>query len=361
MKKTIAVLPGDGIGPEVMDIALDILKLAIKNSSVEFECKQGLIGGAAFDVFQNHFPKETIELCQDSDAILFGSVGGPINEMHLEKWQNCERNAILGIRKAFELNTNVRPVKVYPELSHICPLKPSVIQEGIDMVFFRELVGGIYFGEHKSFIQNELRTAQDVMEYNEDQIAVVAHQAFQAAQLRKKKLTSVDKSNVLDCSRLWKEVVIEVSKEYPEIELEHILVDNCAMQIIKNPSQFDVVLTPNMFGDILSDAAAVLPGSLGLMPSASFNKDGFALYEPAGGSAPDIAGKNLANPIAQILCSALMLRHSFNMQKEAELIEKSIEQTIKSGKGTADICQNPLSSSEFADAIKKELSALLDS
>jgi 3-isopropylmalate dehydrogenase len=257
--------------------------------------------------------------------------------MHLEKWKNCEANSILALRKEFRFNVNFRPVAVYPELVELSPLKPEVIAGGVDILFVRELNGDIYFGEHKTVIQNGLRVATDVAEYSEEQISRVAHAAFRAARKRRAKVTSVDKANVLDTSRLWRAVVREVAREYPEVTLEEMLVDNCAMQLIKAPAEFDVVLTTNMFGDILFDEAAILPGSLGLLCSASLNAGGFGMYEPPGGSAPDIAGKGIANPIGQILCVALMLRFSFGLAEEAESVERAVSQVLSRGLRTRDI------------------------
>src|SRR3989339_47593 len=337
MEKKIAVLAGDGIGPEVMKEALRILdKIAIKFGH-KFQFKSALIGGAAYDKYGEHFPQETKDICKNCDAILFGSVGGPVDKLTESKWANCERNALLGIRKEFNFHANFRPARIYKSLSNICPLKKEIIEKGIDLLVVRELIGGIYFGLHEMKEIEGKRTAKDVMEYNEDQIRIIAHDGFQAAQKRRKKLTSIDKANVLDCSKLWRQIVDEVAKEYPEIEYCHMLVDNCAMQLIKDPSQFDVILTENTFGDILSDEAAVLPGSLGLMPSASLNKDGFGLYEPSGGSAQDIAGKGIANPIAQILSAAMMLKYGFGMIQESEDIENAVQKTLEDGFRTGDI------------------------
>lgn len=354
MHKNIAALPGDGIGEEVMTEALRVLDTVAKKFGHTFEYRYALVGGAAFDIHKEHFPQVTKEICEASDAILFGSVGGPVNEQGTEKWKGCEAKSILALRKTFQFHSNFRPVKVLPELASICPLKPSLVEQGIDMLIIRELVGDIYFGEHTTFMENGERKARDVAEYTESQIRNVAHTAFQAAGKRRGKVTSVDKANVLDTSKLWRIVVEEVAKEYPDVSYEHMLVDNCAMQIIKWPSQFDVVLTSNMFGDILSDAAAVLPGSLGLMPSASLNAEGFGLYEPSGGSAPDIAGKGIANPIAQILSAAMMLKFSFGMTAEVEVIEKAIDQTLKNGFRTGDIMQEGMkrvNTKEMTDGI----------
>ena len=285
-----------------MDQALRVLQVVEQKFGHSFEKVQALVGGAAYDEHQEHFPKVTEDICRESDAILFGSVGGPVEQMQEQKWKNCEANSLLALRKTFNFNANFRPVKVFPELLEICPLRRELVERGIDLVFVRELLGDIYFGEHQTLEEQGKRVAKDTARYDEEQIAAIAKIAFDAAMKRSKKLHSVDKANVLDTSKLWREVVDEVSKSYPEVEYHHILVDNCAMQIIRNPAQFDVLLTPNMFGDILSDAAAVLPGTLGLLASSAMNREGFAMYEPSGGSAQDIAGKGIANPIAQILC-----------------------------------------------------------
>ena len=354
MEKNIAVLPGDGIGEEVVEQALRVLAKISEKYGHTFNTTHGLVGGAAFEKYSSHCPEDTIKLCENSDAIFFGSVGGPVSEQHLEKWKNCEANSILALRKKFSFNANFRPVRVFPELKSICPLKKEIVDAGIDMLIIRELNGDLYFGEHKQYIENGKRKAHDVAEYTEDQVASVAHTAFKAAQKRRNKVTSVDKANVLDTSKLWREVVKEVSAEYPDVELEDMLVDNCAMQIIKDPSQFDVVLTTNMFGDILSDAAAVLPGSLGLLASASLNADGFGLYEPPGGSAQEIAGKGVANPIAQILSLAMLLKFSFNLIDEATTIENAVLKTLNDGFRTADITEEnkkTVGTAEMTDAI----------
>jgi 3-isopropylmalate dehydrogenase len=358
MNKTIAVLPGDGIGEEVMAQALRVLEAVSTNFDHKFELKHGKVGGAAYEKHKTHFPDATKDLCKTSDAILFGSVGGPVKDMHLEKWKGCEANSILAIRKAFGFNANFRPIKIYPQLGEISPLRQDLIERGIDILFIRELLGDCYFGEHKTTTKDGLRFASDISEYNEEQISSVAHIAFKAAQKRRKKVTSVDKANVLDTSKLWRTVVHEIGREYPDVELEDMLVDNCAMQIIRDPSHFDVVVLSNMFGDILSDAAAVLPGSLGLLCSASFNKEGFALYEPPGGSAQDIAGQSIANPIAQILSVGMLLRFSFGLEAEAKAIEVAIETALSSGCRTRDIYRGKgelVGSKEMTDAILANL------
>ena len=333
--KKIAVLAGDGIGPEVMEQSLRVLSAL----NLKFDIQHGLIGGAAYDKYKSHFPDETRELCLKSDAVLFGSVGGPINDAHLPKWHRCEANSILALRKTLELNVNLRPATLFKSLISISPLKPELIEQGVDIMIIRELLGDIYFGEHKQFIENGLRVATDVARYDEEQIKIAIHQGFKIALARNKKLVSVDKANVLDTSKLWRSIADEIAPEYPEVTLEHMLVDNCAMQIILNPAQFDTIVTANLFGDIISDAASALPGSLGLMPSASFSAEGFGLYEPSGGSAPDIANKDIANPIAQILSLALMLRYSFDLNNEANRIEQAIIKTLEDGYRTGDIYQ----------------------
>lgn len=358
MKKTIAVLAGDGIGEEVMREAILVLKEIASKFSHEFVFNYGLIGGAAYAQSGSHFPEATKTLCEQADAILFGAVGGPVSEQHLEKWKNCEVNALLGIRKAFQFNANYRPVRVFPELKDLSPLKSSIIGEGIDILFIRELNGDIYFGEKRQFERDGERVATDVAEYTESQIASVAHIAFKAATSRRGKVTSVDKANVLQTSKLWREVVREISESYPEVTLENMLVDNCAMQLIQHPTQFDVILASNMFGDILSDAGAVLPGSLGLLASASLNQQGFGMFEPPSGSAPEIAGKNIANPIGQILSSAMMLRFAFDLQKEADTIEQAVSKALLEGVRTKDLVQGKeefQGTIEMGAAIRKAL------
>lgn len=354
MEKQIAVLPGDGIGPEVMEQALRVLAAVGKKFGHIFHVSRGLVGGAAYDLHQTHFPSQTKELCRQSDAILFGSVGGPVSQMHLEKWKNCEASSILAIRKAFSFNANFRPVKLFPELSALCPLKKEVVDRGVDLLFIRELNGDLYFGEKKNYVRDGMRVASDAGEYTEQQIVSVANTAFLAARKRRKKVTSVDKANVLYMSKLWREVVHEVAENYADVELEDMLVDNCAMQLVRDPSHFDVILTSNMFGDILSDEGAVLAGSLGLLASASLNAEGFGLYEPPGGSAQDIAGKGVANPIAQILSAAMMLRFSFGLGAEADCIEHAVSEALKSGCRTKDIASGSekiIGTAEMGDKI----------
>jgi 3-isopropylmalate dehydrogenase len=338
-KQRIAILAGDGIGPEVMAAALEVLSSVELRFGLEFDRLPGLVGGAAYEHYGSHFPEEVRALCASCAAILFGSVGGPLSEAQQPKWKNCEANSILALRKAFNFNANYRPAKVYPALAGLCPLKPEIVARGIDVLTLRELLGDVYFGRHEQTEREGQRVAFDSGEYSECQIASIAHLAFAAARSRRRKVTSVDKANVLQMSRLWRQVVQEVAREYQDVELEIMLVDNCAMQLILRPWQFDVVLTSNLFGDILSDEAAVFPGSLGLTPSASLNAQGFGMYEPSGGSAPDIAGQDIANPIAQILSLAMMLRFSFKQEQAASAIEQAVEHVLAAGWRTRDIQQ----------------------
>ncbi len=337
MDKKIAVLPGDGIGEEVMAQCLRVVSAIAGHFGHSFEYSRGLVGGAAYDVHSCHLPEETIAICKASDAVLFGSVGGPVADQHMPKWVGCEQKSILAIRKAFNFSVNLRPVKLFKGLEDSCPLKDSIIGTGIDIFFVRELRGDAYFGKKETTTVSGMRCATDQAEYTEKQVKAAAHAAFGAARKRKGKVTSVDKANVMETSRLWRQVMREVAAEYPDVTLEEMLVDNCAMQMMRNPSQFDVVVTTNMFGDILTDEAAVLAGSLGMLASASLNEEGFGLYEPAGGSAPDVAGKGTANPIAQILCAALMLDHSFGLTTEAQAIVEAVKATIADGYRTPDL------------------------
>jgi 3-isopropylmalate dehydrogenase len=360
MKKNIAVLAGDGIGPEVMQQALRVLALTGKLFGHDFATTTAPVGGEAYEEFGTHMPDETLKVCTASDAILFGSVGGPVTQLHLPKWKGCEANSILALRKQFSFNANLRPVKLYPELEGICPLKASVVGTGVDILFIRELLGDAYFGKKENVRIEGVRTASDLSTYNEQQVESVAIMAFTSARFRRKKVTSVDKANVLETSRLWRTVVREVAKRFPDVELEEILVDNMAMQVILKPTQFDVVVTSNMFGDILTDEAAALAGSLGMLASASVNESGFGLYEPPGGSAPDIAGKGVANPIGQILSCALMLRQSFGMFDEATAIEAAVIDALKAGCRTADIYRagdKLVSTAEMAEGIMANLKA----
>lgn len=369
MNKKIAVLPGDGIGPEIMIEALKVLRKIEELFGHKFEYDEGLIGGSAWDKYGEHFPKETIEIAEKSEAILFGSVGGPVDKQMEPKWKNCETNSILAIRKHFNFNVNLRPVKLYSALKDACVLRSDIVEKGIDMLCVRELSQDVYFGKHETSGEVGERHAFDEMAYDEKVIEAIAHVAFRAAQLRKKKVTSVDKANVLNCSKLWREVVMTVAKNYPDCLLEHVLVDNMSMQVIKRPGDFDVILMPNMFGDIISDEVSVFAGSLGMLPSASLNARGFglaahaarhaalALYEPSSGSAPDIAGKGIANPIGQILSAAMMLKFSFGMDKEHDAIIAAVEKTLAKGFRTGDIADGGkfVSTSEMGNKIVENL------
>jgi len=334
----IALLPWDGIGPEVCDEAVKVLRKIESLSDVQFDINLGLIGGAAWDVHTSHFPEETKTLCDNSDAVLFWSVGWPVDEQFDEKWKDCERNSILAIRKYLWLTINLRPSKVWTKLKHLSVLKEEKIPDTwLEILTFRELSSGLYFGEHTMYEENGVRKARDICDYDEETIRHIARFCFESAKKQGKKISVVDKANVLDSSRLWRIVVDEVAKDFPEVKYEFVLVDNCAMQLVKNPDWFEYILTENLFGDILSDLTSTFAGSLWLLGSASFNKEGFWLYEPSGGSAPKYTGQNKINPLAQILCAVMMLRYSFGMEKEANLIEDAINKTIDAGYRTYDI------------------------
>jgi 3-isopropylmalate dehydrogenase len=356
MNKKIAVLAGDGIGPEVMTQAIRVLNAVADKFSHTFTYTEALVGGAAYDIHQEHLPQVTIDTCTASDAVLFGSVGGPVELQHEAKWANCEAKSILALRKAFSFNINLRKMALYPEIASLSPLRADLLKDGLDVVIFRELIGDVYFGEHTLGEKDGERYAFDTGSYTESQIRSIAEYAFNVARTRKKRLISVDKANVMAMSKLWRTIVGEVAKNHPDIEYSDMLVDNCAMQIVKNPAQFDVILTSNLFGDILSDELSVLSGSVGMMPSASFSSTGLALYEPAGGSAPDIANKNIANPIAQILSASLMLAYSFEMHTEATAINDAVKNTIIAGYRTGDIAtkstnEKIVGTKEFTDQV----------
>jgi 3-isopropylmalate dehydrogenase len=339
--KKIAVLAGDGIGSEVMAEAMKVLDAAQKKFGFTFSYEHADVGGIAIDNHGEALPASTLSLCEASDAILFGSVGGP-------KWESLppekqpERAALLPLRKHFDLFCNLRPARVFKSLTAACPLRPDIIKDGFDILCVRELTSGIYFGTPKGREgEGPEERAFDTMAYKRSEIERISRMAFDAARLRNKKVTSVDKANVLTTMVLWREVVIEVAKEYPDVELKHLYVDNATMQLVRDPHQFDVMLCGNMFGDIISDEAAMLTGSMGLLASASLNKDKFGLYEPAGGSAPDIAGQGIANPIAEILSASMMLRYSFGLDEAANAIERAVESTLDKGIYTADIAPEP--------------------
>ena len=330
----IAVLKGDGIGPEIVEATLRVLGKVEELYGVSFEYEEGLIGGRAIDETGTPLPDETLDLCKNSDAVLLGAVGGP-------KWDDLPTDkrpekGLLKIRKELDLYANLRPAKVWEPLIASSPLKPEVVG-GTDLLVVRELTGDVYYGEPRGvFEKNGKRVGVNTMRYTEDEIRRVVVKSFEIARKRRKRLTSVDKSNVLEVSGLWKEVVEEVSKDYPDVDLEHLYVDNCAMQLVRRPNSFDVIVTGNIFGDILSDEAGVVVGSLGMLPSASVG-DRYALYEPVHGSAPDIAGQGIANPIATILSAAMMLKYSFGMDSASDLVEKAVEETLNQGYRTPDI------------------------
>lgn len=339
MRLKIGIIKGDGIGPEIVTEAMKVLDKVGEIYGHAYEYKQLLLGGASIDVHGVPLTEETITEAKACDAVLMGSIGGNTQTSPWYKLEPSKRPeaGLLGIRKALNLFANLRPAVLYDELKGACPLKEEITEGGFDMMIMRELTGGLYFGERKTVEENGIMTAYDSLTYNENEIRRIAKRAFDIAMKRRKKVISVDKANVLDSSRLWRKVVEEVAKDYPEVTLEHMLVDNCAMQLVKNPKQFDVILTENMFGDILSDEASMVTGSIGMLASASLNETKFGLYEPSGGSAPDIAGKGIANPIATILSAAMMLRYSFDLDQEAAAVEKAVERVLTDGYRTIDI------------------------
>ncbi|SHO48784.1 3-isopropylmalate dehydrogenase [Desulfopila aestuarii] len=335
--KKIAVLPGDGIGPEVMAEAIKVLDAAQKKFAFELSYEFADVGGIAIDNHGEALPPATLALCENSDAILFGSVGGPKWES-LPPQQQPERAALLPLRKHFDLFCNLRPARVFKSLTAACPLRPDIVGEGFDILCMRELTSDIYFGQPKGREgAGPDERAWDTMTYTRAEIERITRIAFETARIRRNKVTSVDKANVLTTMVLWREVVMEVHKEYQDVELTHIYVDNATMQLVRDPHQFDVLLCGNMFGDIISDEAAMLTGSMGLLASASLNANKFGLYEPAGGSAPDIAGQGIANPIAQILSAAMMLRYSFGLDEAAAAIDSAVESVLDKGIYTKDI------------------------
>lgn len=339
MNLKIGVIKGDGIGPEIVTEAMKVLDKVAEVYGHTNDYTQLLLGGASIDVHGVPLTDETIQMAKTCDAVLMGSIGGDAKTSPWYKLEPSKRPeaGLLKIRKALNLFANLRPAVLYDELKGACPLKEEITEGGFDLMIMRELTGGLYFGERKTVEENGVLTAYDSLTYNENEIRRIAKRGFDIAQKRRKKVTSVDKANVLDSSRLWRKVVEEVAKDYPDVTLEHMLVDNCAMQLVKDPKQFDVVLTENMFGDILSDEASMVTGSIGMLASASLNETKFGLYEPSGGSAPDIAGKEIANPIATILSAAMMLRFSFDLDKEADAIEAAVAKVLKDGYRTIDI------------------------
>jgi 3-isopropylmalate dehydrogenase len=355
----IVVLPGDGIGPEVCGEGLKIIQALEARRKLKFHIEEGLVGGAAYDKVGKPLPEETLEMAMNAQAVLLGAVGGP-------KWDGLPydlrpERALLGLREKLGLYANLRPIVVFPDLIPASPLKEEVIRD-TDILIIRELTGDVYFGTPRGIrTEGKKRVGLNTMRYDEDEIRRIAYVAFEAAMNRKRKVTSVDKANVLECSALWREIVTEVGKEFPEVELRHMYVDNCAMQLIWNPSQFDVIVTANLFGDILSDEGAMLTGSIGLLPSASLGKT-HAMYEPIHGSAPDLAGKNCANPLATILSVAMMCRYSLKLPDVATAIEEAVRRTLKAGLRTREIWQEGLTlagTREIGDRVKEELMAIL--
>ena len=339
MDLKITCIPGDGIGPEIVAEAKKVLDAVAEKYGHSITYTDILMGGASIDVHGVPLTDEAIETAKSADAVLMGSIGGNTTT---SPWYQLPPNlrpeaGLLKIRKALNLFANLRPAILYEELADACPLRKDISEKGFDMMIMRELTGGLYFGERKTIEENGVMKAIDTLTYDENEIRRIAIKGFDIARKRRNKVTSVDKANVLDSSRLWRKVVEEVAKDYPDVALEHMLVDNCAMQLVKDPSQFDVILTENMFGDILSDEASMVTGSIGMLASASLNDSKFGLYEPSHGSAPDIAGMDVANPIATILSASMMLRYSFDLDKEADAIENAVKQVLKEGFRTVDI------------------------
>ena len=355
MTYNIALLKGDGIGPEIVDSAVRVLEAVAAKYGHKFEFTPYLIGGCAIDATGAPLPEETVKGCLASDSVLLGAVGGP-------KWDTLPGNlrpekALLGIRAAMELFTNLRPAKLYPALAGDCPLRADIVANGFDLMIVRELTGGIYFGERGMREGKYGEEAYDTECYSRMEIERIGRVAFETAQKRGKRLCSIDKANVLESSRLWRKVMHELATEYPDVELSDMLVDNAAMQLVRNPAQFDVIVTSNMFGDILSDEASQLTGSIGMLPSASLGSTSRGLYEPIHGSAPDIAGKHIANPVATILSAAMMLRYSFGMAAEADDIVRAVDEVLEAGCRTADLAHGApsISTEEMTDAILARL------
>ena len=339
MDYNMTVIPGDGIGPEIVREARKVLDQVGRVYGHSFNYTEILMGGCSIDAYGVPLTEEALETAGKSDAVLLGAVGGDVGN---SRWYDVAPNlrpeaGLLAIRKGLGLFANIRPAYLYKELAEACPLKKEIIGDGFDMVIMRELTGGLYFGDRYTREVDGVMTAVDTLTYNEKEIRRIAVKAFDIAMKRRKKVTSVDKANVLDSSRLWRKVVEEVAKDYPQVELSHMLVDNCAMQLVMNPGQFDVILTENMFGDILSDEASMITGSIGMLSSASMNEGRFGLYEPSHGSAPDIAGKDIANPVATILSASMLLRYSFDLDKEADAIEAAVQSALTDGYRTGDI------------------------
>ena len=339
MNCKITLIPGDGIGPEIVAEAVKVLNAVADKYGHKFDYTKILMGGCSIDECGVPLTDEAVAVAKASDAVLLGAVGGNVGN---SRWYDVAPDlrpeaGLLKIRKDLELFANIRPAYLYNELRAACPLRDEIIGDGFDMIIVRELTGGLYFGERQTIEENGVKKAIDTLSYNENEIRRIAIKAFEIARKRRNKVTSVDKANVLDSSRLWRKVVEEVAKDYPDVTLEHMLVDNCAMQLVRDPKQFDVILTENMFGDILSDEASMVTGSIGMLSSASLNETKFGLYEPSHGSAPDIAGQDKANPIATILSAAMMLRFSLDMDKEADAVEAAVQKVLTEGYRTGDI------------------------
>ena len=360
MNGNITLIAGDGIGPEIVAEAVKVLNKVAEKYGHTFSYKEILMGGCSIDAHGVPITDEALEIAKSGDAVLLGAVGGDVGN---SRWYDVAPNlrpeaGLLKIRKELGLFANVRPAYLYKELAEACPLKESISSQGIDMVIMRELTGGLYFGDRKTEVVDGLRTATDSLVYNEEEIRRIAIKGFDIARKRRKVVTSVDKANVLDSSRLWRVVVEEVAKDYPDVELKHMLVDNAAMQLVRDPAQFDVMLTENMFGDILSDEASMVTGSIGMLSSASLRADKFGLYEPSHGSAPDIAGQNKANPLATILSAALMLRYTFDLEEEAKAIEDAVEAVLKEGFRTGDIYKEGMTlctTTEMGDKVAERI------
>lgn len=359
MNGKIAVLAGDGIGPEIVGSAIRVLDAINAKYNHKLTIEETLVGGEAYDKFGVHLPEETVKICENSDAILFGAVGGPVSDQESPRWKDAEKNVILGLRKKFNLFANLRPLKVWPGTESFSPLQPKLVT-GMDVLIVRELIAGLYFGPMRRYEVDGEITAEETSRYTWKEIASVVRIAFVAAQKRKKKLTIVDKANVLETSRLWREVARSLHAEFSDVAMDFMFVDNAAQQLVRAPSSFDVIATDNMFGDILSDLGGAVVGSLGVVPSASINDKKFGLYEPAHGSAPDIAGQNIANPTAQILSLAMLLRHTYELDKEALAIEAAVLSVWKAGKKTKDLAaprETWLSTEEFTSCVIKQLTA----
>ena len=360
MNGNITLIAGDGIGPEIVAEAVKVLNKVAEKYGHTFSYKEILMGGCSIDAHGVPLTDEALEIAKSGDAVLLGAVGGDVGN---SRWYDVAPNlrpeaGLLKIRKELGLFANVRPAYLYKELAEACPLKESISSQGIDMVIMRELTGGLYFGDRKTEVVDGLRTATDSLVYNEEEIRRIAIKGFDIARKRRKVVTSVDKANVLDSSRLWRAVVEEVAKDYPDVELRHMLVDNAAMQLVRDPAQFDVMLTENMFGDILSDEASMVTGSIGMLSSASLRADKFGLYEPSHGSAPDIAGQNKANPLATNLSAALMLRYTFDLEEEAKAIEDAVEAVLKEGFRTGDIYKEGMTlcrTTEMGDKVAERI------